>query len=72
MPPYLTKQKVAERYSVTPLSVERMWRDGRLPPPVFPLGPQKPFADLADLEDAERTAVGRPRKAAPPEPPTAA
>lgn len=68
MPPYLTKQKVAERYSVTPRSVERMWRDGRLPKPVFPLGPQKPFADLAELEDAERAAVGRPRRQADQQP----
>ena len=57
MPPYLTKRMLAERYGVTKRTIERMWADGRLPPPVYPLGPQRPYNDLEKIEAAERAAV---------------
>jgi hypothetical protein len=65
VPPYLPKRKIAERYSVTVRTIERMWRDGRLPPPEFTLGPNRPFNDLEKLEAAERAAIERPRKQQP-------
>lgn len=60
MPPYLTKQRVAARYDVTPRTIERWWKDGRLPPPDYPVGPQKPYADQEKLEAVERAAITRP------------
>jgi hypothetical protein len=60
MPPYLTRKAVAKRYSRTVRTVDRWWKDGRLPPPVFPVGPGKPFADLEQLEAAERTVIAQP------------
>jgi hypothetical protein len=62
MPPYLTKRMLAERYGVTKRTIERMWADGRLPPPVYPLGPQRPYNDLEKIEAAERAAVARPAR----------
>jgi len=53
---FLRKQAVADRYSVTPRSVERMVADGRLPPPVY-RGSRLPLWDVRDLDAADRAAV---------------
>jgi hypothetical protein len=48
MPPFVTKQTLAERYNTTPRTIERMWNDGRLPPPKYPTG-SRPLADLEEI-----------------------
>jgi hypothetical protein len=60
MPPYLPKPALAARYGCNKRTIERMWKDGRLPPPDFPLGPQKPYGDLEKIEANERAAAKRP------------
>jgi hypothetical protein len=58
-----TKRQVAQRYgNITPRSVERAVADGRLPAPDYPLGPHRPFWDLAKLEANERAAAIRSGK----------
>jgi hypothetical protein len=62
MAPYLTKKALSERYCVVPRTIERWWKDGRLPPPKFPTGPKKPYGDLEEIEALERAAIanGKP------------
>jgi predicted site-specific integrase-resolvase len=52
---FLRKAAVAERYGVNPRTVDRMWRDGRLPAPVY--RGKFPLFDEADLDAADRAAV---------------
>jgi len=58
MPPFVTKQTLAQRYNTTPRTIERMWNDGRLPPPKFPTG-SRPLADLEEIEAHERAVVAQ-------------
>jgi hypothetical protein len=67
MAPYVTKQTLAKRYNTTPRTIERMWNDGRLPPPKFPIGPHKPLGDLEEIEAHERAAISRPRRRKQPD-----
>jgi hypothetical protein len=58
MKTYLRKRQVANRYGrVHPRSIERAVRDGRLPPPEYPLGPNVPFWDEAALDEHDRAAA---------------
>jgi predicted DNA-binding transcriptional regulator AlpA len=59
---FLRKAAVAERYSVTPRSVERMVADGRLPRPVY-RSSRLPLWDEAALDASDRRAAARPRPA---------
>jgi hypothetical protein len=57
---YLRKRQVEQRYGgITPRSVERAVKDGRLPPPEFPFGARIPMWDEAKLEVHERAAAMR-------------
>jgi hypothetical protein len=61
---YLRKQRVAERYDVDVRSVDRMSRDGRIPPPRYLPGSAIPMWDEAELDKSDRQAtVTRPRRA---------
>jgi hypothetical protein len=61
---FLRKRQVAQRYSITPRTVERMVDDGRLPPPDFYRG-KLPFWGEHTLDKADRAAAAayRTRKA---------
>jgi hypothetical protein len=48
------KRRVAKRYDVTTRTVDRMARDGRLPPPEYPLGPNLPLWNDAKLDAHDR------------------
>jgi hypothetical protein len=55
---YRTKQQVAARYGVAhPISIDRAVRDGRLPPPEYPLGPKRPRWSEETLDAHDRRAV---------------
>jgi predicted DNA-binding transcriptional regulator AlpA len=57
---YLRKRAVAERYGgVTPRTIERMVKDGRLPEPEYPAG-RFPMWDEAKLDECDRAATLRP------------
>lgn len=57
---YLRKAAVRMRYGgITSRTVERMVKDGRLPPPEYPTG-KIPLWDEAKLELSERAAARRP------------
>jgi hypothetical protein len=57
---YLRKEQVAARYgNTTKRSIERAAKDGRLPPPVFPLSNGVPYWDEAELDEHDRKVVLR-------------
>jgi predicted DNA-binding transcriptional regulator AlpA len=58
---YLRKRAVAERYGITPRSIERMAADGRLPEPEYPVG-RLPMWDEQKLDEADRAATLRPSR----------
>ena len=67
---YLRKQGVADRYSVSVRSVERMSRDGRIDPPVYLPGSTTPLWDEEALDAGDRRAtLGRLRPPPPTEQP---
>jgi hypothetical protein len=53
---FLRRKHLAERYSITERTVERMVKDGRLPPPDLYNGPF-PLWDETSVEKAERTTL---------------
>jgi hypothetical protein len=57
---YLRKSAVATRYGVTPRNVERMAKDGRIPPPTIYMG-RLPLWDQQTLDENDRAAAARPR-----------
>jgi predicted DNA-binding transcriptional regulator AlpA len=58
---YLRKRAVTERYGgVSIRTIERMVKDGRLPPPEYPLG-RLPMWDAAKLDEFDRAATLAPR-----------
>jgi predicted site-specific integrase-resolvase len=71
----LRKRTVAERYGINVRTLERMVKDGRLPPPNFYIG-RSPFWAENDLEAHDRQAATAPRpkmkRTATVQPPTAA
>jgi predicted site-specific integrase-resolvase len=58
---FYRKQGVAERYSVDPRTVDRMFHDGRLPPPVY--RGRIPLWDEDELDASDRAAALMPRPA---------
>jgi predicted DNA-binding transcriptional regulator AlpA len=61
---FFRKRAVAQRYSVDPRSVDRMWRDGRLPAPEY-LG-RLPIWRESKLDANDRAATRRrPAKNSP-------
>ena len=55
---YLRKRQVADRYGKIALrSVERAAKDGRIPAPEYPCGPNMPMWDEAKLIANERAAA---------------
>jgi hypothetical protein len=61
MPPYVTNQQLAERYGGCSVrKIQRMQKDGRLPPPEYPTGPDRALNDLEKVEATERAAIERP------------
>jgi hypothetical protein len=72
VPPFVTKQTLAKRYNTSPRNIERMWKDGRLPPPKYPTGPKKPLGDMEEIEAHERAAISRPQRRPHPDQPEAA
>jgi hypothetical protein len=63
---WLRKPQIAERYTCSTKSVERMWKDGRLPGPQYPFGNDIPANTEEELDAHDREAVraGRERRAA--------
>jgi hypothetical protein len=60
---YLRKAGVRQRYGdISKSTVERMLRDGRLPPPQFFGDSPTPFWDVAALDEHDRRATTRPNK----------
>jgi hypothetical protein len=59
MPNWLRKPKIAKRYDCSPRNIERMWNDGRLPPPQFPFGNDIPANSEEELDAWDREAVKR-------------
>ena len=59
MKKFLRKQAVADRYSITPRTVDRMAEDGRLPPPIY--RSKFPTWDEEALDKAVRAAVRKQR-----------
>jgi hypothetical protein len=57
---YLRKTAVANRYQTTPRNVDRMWADGRIPPPDFYNG-RFPLWNEAALDANDAAAAARPR-----------
>jgi hypothetical protein len=55
---YLRKRALADRYDVDIRTVERMWHDGRIPPPDIWNG-RFPMWSEETLELAERTSLTR-------------
>jgi predicted DNA-binding transcriptional regulator AlpA len=52
---YLRKKQVRERYGgISNDTVRRLVNQGRLPPPVFPTGTNRPFWDEEELDAADR------------------
>ncbi len=49
---YLRKKALAERYSMTERSIDRMCRDGRLPVPIY--RGRIPLWDEAELDKSDR------------------
>ena len=54
---YLRKRGVADRYSVDPRSVDRMSRDGRIPPPKYLPGSVVPMWLESELDENDRKAT---------------
>jgi hypothetical protein len=50
------RHELAERYSQSVRNAERMWKDGRLPPPDFYLG-RIPFWNEETLDENDRAAA---------------
>ena len=62
---YLRKAGVRQRYGgVSNSTVERMRKDGRLPPPKFFGDGPTPFWDESELDEHDRLATLRPDKSA--------
>ena len=59
---YNRKRGLAERYSVNVRTIDRMWRDGRLPPPDLYMGLLPLWSDET-LDANDREAAKRPRSA---------
>ncbi len=55
---YLRKKQLADRYQTCTRTIDRMAKDGRLPPPDFYNG-KLPMWDEEKVEAAERAAVQR-------------
>jgi hypothetical protein len=55
---YLRKRQVASRYQTTDRNVDRMARDGRIPPPDFYNG-RFPLWDAAKLDANDHAAAAR-------------
>ena len=55
---WLRKRHLRIRYGdITDRTIERMVKDGRLPPPEFPLSNKFPMWDEARLDEHDRTVV---------------
>jgi hypothetical protein len=54
---YLRKRGVAERYSCHERSVERMVKDGRIPPPKYLPNSRIPLWDEEGLDENDRRAT---------------
>lgn len=61
---FLRKRQVAQRYSITPRTVERMVEDGRLPQPDFYRG-RLPFWGEDTLDESDRAAAAAYRTRKP-------
>jgi predicted DNA-binding transcriptional regulator AlpA len=59
---FLRKKSVAARYDVDERTVDRMAKDGRLPPPKY--RGRLPMWDQDELDANDRAAAVRPRSAA--------
>jgi hypothetical protein len=57
------KSSVAERYDCDERTVDRMSRDGRIPPPHYYPGSRIPFWFEEELDEADRRATRVPRGA---------
>ena len=61
---YLRKRQMAARYSCHERSVERMARDGQVPPPIYLPGSRIPLWEVGELDASDRRAATRPLIAA--------
>lgn len=56
---YLRKRQVAARYGVDERTVDRMTRDGRLPPYIYLPGSRLPLQDEDELDRRDDAAAAR-------------
>jgi hypothetical protein len=61
---YLRKRGVAERYAVDERTVDRMQRDGRIPPARYLPGSRIPLWAEDELDRSDRRATLAPRRSA--------
>jgi hypothetical protein len=54
---WLRKPRVKKRYDCTDRTIERMVKDGRLPPPHYQPGSRTPLWDEDELEENDRRAT---------------
>jgi predicted DNA-binding transcriptional regulator AlpA len=57
---FLRKSTVAQRYSVTPRSIDRWWTSGRFPKPQYPIGRTLPLWSVAELDAFDARATNQP------------
>jgi hypothetical protein len=50
---------LAVRYNVTPISIGRYEKEGRIPPAQYPLGPHRKMWRFADLDAHDKVAAAR-------------
>lgn len=62
---WLRNPQQRERYSCSTKSLERMRKDGRLPPPKYPFGNNVPANTEQELDEHDAAVVrgGRPKRA---------